>query len=131
MSIYNTRKSKKQKNGPSDAPGPASASPGRAKRGTLPKLSTLLSQLKGDSLEKKNFKVSQCRKTERGDSLGFFNIHSVAKHQKKCRGTLWGKKFPKKMSRSAAKKLEGGTLWCCPEWYVTRKNRENLFGPVR
>ena len=27
-------------------------------------------------------KVSQCQKTERGDPLGFFNIHSVAKHQK-------------------------------------------------
>ena len=26
--------------------------------------------------------VSQCRKTERGDSLRFFNIHSVAKHEK-------------------------------------------------
>ena len=48
--------------------------------------------------ENKNFhfreKISQCRKkTERGDPLGFFNIHSVAKHQKKCRGTLWGKFF--------------------------------------
>ena len=46
-----------QKNGPSGAPGPASASPWRAK-------------------------VSQCRKTERGILWGFFNIHSVAKHQK-------------------------------------------------
>ena len=27
-------------------------------------------------------KVSQCRKTERGDPLRFFNIHSVAKHEK-------------------------------------------------
>ena len=26
--------------------------------------------------------VSQCRKTERGDPLRFFNIHSVAKHEK-------------------------------------------------
>ena len=42
-----------QKNGPSGAPGPASASPWRAKRGTLPKLSTFLSQLKGNPLEKK------------------------------------------------------------------------------
>ena len=57
----------------------------RAKRGTLPKLSTILSQLKGDPLEKKQIfekKVSQCRKTERGTLWGFFNIHSVAKHQK-------------------------------------------------
>ena len=27
-------------------------------------------------------KVSQCQKTERGDPLRFFNIHSVAKHEK-------------------------------------------------
>ena len=46
-----------QKNGPSGAQGLASASPWRAK-------------------------VSQCRKTERGDLLRFFNIHSVAKHEK-------------------------------------------------
>ena len=83
MSIYSTRKLKKQKNGPSGAPGPASANPWRAERGALPKLSTFLSQLKGGPFgEKIFFKVSQCRKTERGDPLGFFNIHSVAKHQK-------------------------------------------------
>ena len=35
------------KNGPSGAPGPASASPWRAERRKLPKLSTFLSQLKG------------------------------------------------------------------------------------
>ena len=47
------------------------------------------------------------KKTERGDPLRFFNIHSVAKHQKNAGGTLWGKNFekkiPKKMSRSAEK----------------------------
>ena len=32
--------------------------------------------------------VSQCRKTERGDPLRFFNTHSVAKHQKNAGGTL-------------------------------------------
>ena len=43
-----------------------------------------LSQLKGVSFgEKTNFrKVSQCRKTERGDPLGFLNTHSVLKYQK-------------------------------------------------
>ena len=64
-----------QKIGPSGAPGPARASPWRAKRGTLPKLSTFLSKgLKGGPFgEKTNFrkKISQCRKTERGDPLGF------------------------------------------------------------
>ena len=47
-----TDKLEKPKNGPSGALGPASASPWRAKRGTLPKLSTFLSQLKGGPLEK-------------------------------------------------------------------------------
>ena len=46
-----------QKNGTSGAPGLASASPWSAK-------------------------VSQCRKIERVDPLRFFNIHSVAKHEK-------------------------------------------------
>ena len=119
-----------KKNGPSGAPGPASASPWRAK-------------------------VSQCRKTERGDSLGFFNIHSVAKHQKIERGKfIFGKKSHsaeknckegplgfsnihsdakqrkklkggdhlgekiEKKSRSA-EKMKGGTLWSRPVWYVT------------
>ena len=36
------------------------------------------------------------KKTERGDPLGFFNFHSVAKHKKKCRGDLWGIFFRKK-----------------------------------
>ena len=53
MSIYSTRKSKK--NGPNRAPGPASASPWRAKRGTLPKLSTFLTQLKGGPFGEKTF----------------------------------------------------------------------------
>ena len=80
-----------QKNGPSGAPGPASASPWRAKRGTLPKLSTILSQLKGEPFgEKTNFreKISVPKKTERGDPLGFSNIHSVANQQKIEGGTL-------------------------------------------
>ena len=62
------------------------------------------------------------KKTERGDPLGFSNIHSVAKHQKKAGGTLWGKKFRKNFSQ-CRKKLKGGTLWSRPVWYVTRKNR--------
>ena len=52
-------------------------------------------------------KVAQCRKTER-DPLGFFNIHSVAKHQKKCKGTFWGKKFRK--SLAVPKKMKGEPL---------------------
>ena len=47
-------------------------------------------------------KVSQCRKkTERGDLLGFFNIHSVGKYQKIVGGPFGGKLFVrKKVSQS-------------------------------
>ena len=91
------------KNGQSGAPGTARTSPWRAKKGTLPKLSTFLSQLKGEPFgEKTNFrkKVSQCRKTESGTPLGLFNIHSVPKHQK-----IEGRKFLflEKKSHSAEK----------------------------
>ena len=76
-------------------------------------------------------KISQCRKTVRGDPLGFSNIHSDAKQQKIERGTLWGKIFFSKKSLAVPKKMKGGTLWSRPVWYVTRKNRKNLFGSVR
>ena len=89
---------------------------------------------KHEKLEEQKFfifgkKSHNAEKTEK-DRLGFFNNHSVAKHQQNAGGTLWGK-ISEKMSRSGEKKLKGGTLWCCPVWYVTRKNKENLFGPVR
>ena len=42
------------------------------------------------------------KKLEGGDPLGFFNIHSVAKFQKKTeRGTLWEIFFSGKKSRNA------------------------------
>ena len=50
------------------------------------------------------------KKTERGDSLGFFNIHSVAKHQKKCRGDPLGKIFFRKKSLAVPKKMKGGVF---------------------
>ena len=90
------------KNGPSGAPGLASASPWRAKVSQCRKTErvdplrffNIHSVAKHEKIEEnKNFhfreKISQCRKkTERGDPLGFFNIHSVAKHQKNAGGTL-------------------------------------------
>ena len=93
--FYSTRKSKffekkffekitySKKIGPSGAPGLASASPWRAK-------------------------VSQCRKTEREDPLRFFNIHSVAKHEKIEENKNFH--FREKISQ-CRKKLKGGTLW--------------------
>ena len=61
-------------------------------------------KLKGDPLERTKFRkrVSQCRKTERRDPLGFFNIHSVAKHQKIEEGNFFRKKS------QCRKKLKGG-----------------------
>ena len=50
------------------------------------------------------------KKTERGDPLGFFNIHSVAKHQKKCRGALWGKFFFEKKVSQCRKNERGESL---------------------
>ena len=59
--------------------------------------------MQGGPFEEKKFEKKfrkKClavpKKTERGDPLGFFNIHSVAKHKKNAGGTLWGKKISKK-----------------------------------
>ena len=68
------------------------------------------------------------KKTERGDPLGFFNIHSVAKH---AGGPFGEKIFFRKKSLAVPKKMKGGSLWSRPVWFVTRKNRKNLFGSVR
>ena len=50
------------------------------------------------------------KKTERRNPLGFSNIHSVAKHQKKCRGDpLRKKNFEKKSEKkclAVPKKIE-------------------------
>ena len=57
------------------------------------------------------------KKTERGNPLGFSNIHCVAKHQKNAGGTLWGKISKKKSKKNVSqcrKKLKGGTLWSRP-----------------
>ena len=129
FTVIQNRKSKK--NGPSGAPGPASASPWRAKRGTLPKLSTFLSQVPFG--EKTNFrkKISVPKKTERGTLWGF-PTSIVSQNRKKIEGgTLWGKIFSAKKVSQCRKKLKGGTLWSRPVWYVTRENRKNLFGSVR
>ena len=101
----------------------------KLKGGTLWGFSTsILSQnikkLKGENFYFwKNLTVP--KKTERGDPLGFSNIHSDAKQQKKIEGGPFGeKKFPKKKSRSAEKK---GTLWSRPVWYVTWKTGKTFL----
>ena len=122
-----------QKNGPSGALNSHNAK--NLKGGTLRGFSTsILSQNMKKLKRTKIFifgkKPHNAEKTERGDPLGFFNIHSVAKHQKNARGTLWGKIFVSKKSLAVPKKMKGGSLWSRPVWYVTRKNRKNLFVSV-
>ena len=67
------------------------------------------------------------KKNERGDPLGFFNIHSVAKSEKIEGGTLWRRFFPKKMSRNA-KKLKGPKNPLVSSGIVCYAG--NLFGSV-
>ena len=103
MSIYSTRKSKSQKNGPSGVPGPASASPWRAKE--------------KKSLEKKFHNAEKLK----GDHLGFFNIHAVAKHQKIEGGYPLEKNFFRKKSLAVPKKIERGIIWSRSVLYDTRE----------
>ena len=65
---------KSKKNEPSGAPGPASTSPWRAERGTLPKLSTFLSQLKGGFWRKNKFSKKKSHNAEKlkGGPFGIF-----------------------------------------------------------
>ena len=52
--------------------------------------------------------MSQCRKMQKGDPLGFINIHSVAKYQKTRRGSLWGHEKIFEEKHSAEKNRKGG-----------------------
>ena len=65
-----------------------------ARRGTLARAPGALTSHNAEKLKEWPFGIFQhpfCRKTS-----------------KKCRGTLWGKKNPKKMSRNAEKNWKGG-----------------------
>ena len=66
----------------------------------------------------------------KGGPFGIFQHPFWRKTAKKLKGDHMGKKFSKK-SLAVPKKIKGGTLWSCPVFYVTRKNRKNLFGSVR
>ena len=68
------------------------------------------------------------KKTERGDPLGFFNIHFVAKHQKKCRGGPLGKFFfRKKKSRSAEKNERGEGVFGLARYGMLRGKTGKTF----
>ena len=66
------------------------------------------------------------KKTERGDPLGFFNIHSVAKHQKMQGGTFEENFFSEKKSRSAEKNERGDPL-VTPGMVCYAEKQEKLF----
>ena len=131
-----------QKNEPSGAPGPASASPWRAKvsqcrktvRGTLWDFPTSILTQNIKKLKGGNFylrkKISQYRKTVRG-TLWDFPTSILTQNSKKIEGGPFGEKNFEKKSRRAENIMKEGTLWSRPVWYVTRKNRKNLFGSVR
>ena len=70
-------------------------------------------------------KVSQCRKSERGDPLRFFNIHSVAKHEKIEENKNFH--FREKISQ-CRKKLKGGALWNFST-FIVAKHQKNAGGP--
>ena len=71
-------------------------------------LSQNIKKLKGGKFlfSEKNLIVP--KKTERRDPLGFSNIHSVAKQQKKLKGGPFEEKNSRKKSRSAEKKWKWG-----------------------
>ena len=129
-----------QKNGPSGAPGLASASPWRAKvsqyrkteGGTLWGFSTsILSQNMKKLKKTLKFLISgknltMPKKTERGDPLGFSNIHSVAKQQK-IEGGPFGEKNSGKKSRSAEKNWKGGPFGLPGYGMVRGKTGKTFF----
>ena len=63
------------------------------------------------------------KKTERGDPLGFSNIHSDAKQQKKLKGE---KKFPKK-SLAVPKKIERADPLVSPGMVCYAEKQEKPF----
>ena len=70
-------------------------------------------------------KVSQCRITERGDPLRFFNIHSVAKHEK----IEENKNFYSREKISMPKKTERGDPLGFFNIHSVAKHQKNAGGP--
>ena len=64
-------------------------------------------------------------KNWKGDPLRFFNIHSVAKHQKIERGIFL---FPGE-NLTMPKKLKGGTLWDFPTSILSQNIKKMQGGP--
>ena len=100
MSIFSTRKSKNQKNGPSGAPGPGSACPWRAKRGTFSEIVNIFVAVEGGPFgEKTNFqKKSHKAEKLKGGTLWGFSTSILTK-----KGGPFGEKIFRKKSRGAEK----------------------------
>ena len=67
------------------------------------------------------------KKTERGDPLWFFNIHSVAKHEKIEENKNFH--FREKISQ-CRKKLKGGTLWDFSTSILSQNIKKNAVGTL-
>ena len=68
-------------------------------------------------------------KNLKGNPLGFFNIRSVAKHQKIEEGTLWGFFFRKLVSMT--KKKQKGGPFSLYRYCMLRGKRGKQFGSLR
>ena len=87
-------------------------------------------------LKKKNFclfsgKNLTVPKKLEGGTLWDFPTSILSQNIKKMQGGPFEEKKFRKKSLAVPKKMKGGSLWSRPVWYVTRKNRKNLFGSVR
>ena len=67
------------------------------------------------------------KKTERGDPLGFFNIHSVAKHQKNAGGPFGKNFFFRKKSLAVPKKNERGESLVSPGMVCYAEKQKKPF----
>ena len=66
------------------------------------------------------------KKTKRGDPLGFFNIHYVAKQQKIEEGPF-GEKFFRKKSLAVPKKIERGDPLVSPNMVLRGKTGKTFL----
>ena len=87
-------------------------------------LSQNIKKLKGENFYFRK-KLTVPKKTERGDPLGFSNIHSDAKQQKIEGGTIWGNFFRKKVSQ--CRKNERGDPLVSPGMVCYAEKQEKPF----
>ena len=77
-------------------------------------------------------KSHNAEKKLKGGTLWDFLTSILSQNIKKMQGGPFGEKvFFEKKSLAVPKKMKRGSLWSRPVWYVTLKNRKNLFGSVR